>query len=193
MNTKLFEGDIAPNQTMNIPNNGGDLTPKTQTPDNPPVNQNLTLADGTATDLAVDSSTSVNAIDPYGQTNINFEKGNFKEIEATSQKIQKKLQILSQTVIPLIMKALIELLGSNAVFRGSSFLGNITTDPEVQISAQIQYQCNLWIGIDINRNDIMHDATFILNTLKPVQQMGVTITKCAINVDDGTADIGVLL
>jgi hypothetical protein len=194
MMIKLFEGDTVNNaQGQNQTTPEGDLTPKTQTPDKPPVNQNLTLADGTNTDLATDSRTSVDAIDPYGQANIGFEKGNFSELSKVSQKIQEKLQTLNQTVIPLIMKALIELLGSNAVFHGSNFLGNISTDPEVQISAQIQYQCNLWIGIDISREDIMHDSMYILKTLEPVKQMGVAITKCAINVDTGTTDIGILI
>jgi hypothetical protein len=190
---KLFEGDNANQTENNAQAENGDLTPNTQAPDKPPVNQNLTLADGTNTDLATDSRTSVDAIDPYGQTNISFEKGNFSELSKIAQKMQEKLQLLNQTIIPLIMKALIELLGSNAVFHGSNFLGNITTDPEVQISAQIQYQCNLWIGIDINREDIMHDSMYILKTLEPIKNMGITITKCAINVDTGTTDIGIIV
>jgi hypothetical protein len=174
-------------------NSNGDLTPQTQSPDKPPIGKELELADGTSTKIAQDSQVAIDAIDPYGQNDIGFEKGNYLEIAETSRKIQEKLQILNQTIIPLIMKALIELLGSNAVFHGSNFLGNIITDPKVQISAQIQYQCNLWIGIDIDKEMIMKDANYLLATLEPVRQMGVVVTKCAISVDDGTATIGITL
>ena len=149
-----------------------------------PTNQNLQLADGTSTEISQDAESQIDAIDPYGQANISFNEGNYSAIINYPQKLSEKITMIQNTALPLIEKALIELLGNSSSYSRDSFMGAVTiSGNSISISADVVYKSELFIGMDIQKEDIMHDSTYIFNTIKIVP--GFQWRKCSIDTSTG--------
>jgi len=134
------------------------------------------------------------ALKPHGVVEVDFEQGNWNSIADMGQVVADKVQMITKTVEPLCEKALIELLGSSSMFRRVS--ANVTSgtgsDGQVQFTGVFQYQCSFWIGLNVKKEAIDHDAKYVYDTLSPISDT-VQITKCAIDVKDGTLTVGFTL
>jgi len=128
------------------------------------------------------------ALDPIGNAEIKFEQGNYQTILGLPKVVSDKTAQLMQTFVPLIEVSLIELLGSNSMYKRSMGQCQPSFDNQGKISIEFtfQYQVEQWIGQDISLEAIQHDANYILNKLKPVK---ANISKCEINVTDGSLTI----
>jgi len=122
-----------------------------------------------------------------GNAQIAFKQGNYNQILGYPQQMSDKLVLFTQTFIPLIEVALIELLGTNQLYQREmaqcmpAFQNN-----QMLLSGTLVYSVNNWIGTDIDQNAIMHDSQYVFNRIKP---SGVNITKCEISTESGTLTI----
>ena len=134
------------------------------------------------------ASGQFDALDPVGQAEIKYEQGNFEQVKGLPKVAADKTAQLTQTLVPLIEVAMIELLGSNTMYRRT--MGNCQPafDDKGQISIEFnfQYVVESWIGQDIELEAIQHDANYILEKIKPVK---ANISKCEISVSDGLLTI----
>lgn len=154
--------------------------------------QPLELNDGTSSDIARDSSLQYNAIDTDGDAIISFKYGNFDNISQLPQNINKKILLVTKTIMPLLEAALIELLGNSKSYKGEEFNAAINfNDNNPIINVNATYKIDNWIGIDIDRNDIAQDANYILNRLKVVQ--GVNWNECSIDCSSGIFKLSFVL
>ena len=153
-----------------------------------PAANSLQLNDGTDTGVAIDSSAQFDALQPEGHAEIEFDKGNYKQIIGLPQKLTDKITTISKTVLPLIQAGLIELLGNNSAFHGLECTSAVTIDNgTVKIETNAVYKVELFIGTDVEQKAIAHDANYLLNRIKVVS--GVTYHKCAIDCTEGTVTV----
>jgi len=124
------------------------------------------------------------ALDPVGNANIKFDQGNYQTVMGLPKITADKTAQLVQTFVPLIEVALIELLGSNSMYRRTLGQCQPAFDNQGKISIEFtfQYTIDQWIGMDIPLEAIQHDANYILEKVKPCK---ANITKCEISVADG--------
>lgn len=154
--------------------------------------QPLELNDGTSSDIARDSSLQYNAINTDGDASISFKSGNFNNISQLPQNINKKILLVTKTIMPLLEAALIELLGNSKSYKGEEFNAALNfTDNTPIINVNATYKIDNWIGTDIDRNDIAQDANYILNRLKVVQ--GVKWNECSIDCSSGIFKLSFVL
>lgn len=154
--------------------------------------QPLELNDGTSSDIARDSSLQYNAINPDGDASISFKYGNFNNISQLPQNINKKILLVTKTIMPLLEAALIELLGNSKSYKGEEFNAALNfTDNNPIINVNATYKIDNWIGTDIDRNDIAQDANYILNRLSVVQ--GVKWNECSIDCSSGIFKLSFIL
>lgn len=145
----------------------------------------LTLADGTNTQVAEDSSLEFNAIDPDGQASISFESGNYNQLSQMPQEIDNKINTITKTIIPLAEVALIELLGNNKAYQGKDFNATFNIiDGQPKFDCRAVYNVSLFIRTDIEQEDIQHDANYILERLKAVPN--VQWNTCSIDCTEGS-------
>ncbi len=157
-----------------------------------PEGNPMTLADGTDTQVAQDSSLQFDAIKPEGEASISFESGNFSQMAQMPQQINQKIMTIQKTIMPLAEVALIELLGNNKAFHGENFnavFNMLDNTPKFECSAT--YKVELFIGTDIEQADIQHDAKYILDRLQAVPN--VQWNRCEINCTDGTVNLGFIV
>jgi len=150
--------------------------------------RNVPIADG---QIPQDSSGMVqgdfNALDPSGSLQATFEQGNYNELFQLPQIITAKVQSVSQTLVPLIEVALIELLGSTSMYKRAMANTAISFENnQCSIAFTFVYQVSLWIGLDIDYEDIKADSDYVYNKLKPLEQSGVKFTACTIDTKEGT-------
>jgi hypothetical protein len=131
---------------------------------------------------------------PEGEVDIQFEQGNFSQLRDLPEVIADKTTMVTQTLEPLIEKALIELLGSSSMFKREA--GNISFGPDdngqVTLSGVLTYICTFWIGTEVDPNDIKHDSSYVLGTLQPIADK-VKFTECSIDTADGRLKVGFTL
>lgn len=157
----------------------------------------LQLADGTDTEIQKDSNkVEQSAPDevppPEGEIDIKFERGNFDQLEGSAQEYAQLLQNVEQTFVPLVEKALIELLGNNQAYRGVEFTGTPALNGnQLKIDVDMKYHVDLMIGTDVDPQAVKHDTDYIINTIKPTPNM--TIRNCQIDTQSGDISIGVTL
>ncbi len=157
----------------------------------------LQLADGTDTEIQRDSNTvEQSAPDevppPEGEIDIKFERGNFDQLEGSAQEYAQLLQNVEQTFVPLVEKALIELLGNNQAYRRVEFTGvPVLNGNQLKIDVDMKYHVDLMIGTDVDPQAVKHDTDYIINTIKPTPNM--TIRNCQIDTQSGDISIGVTL
>lgn len=150
---------------------------------------NLELADGTNESVAIDSSLQYDAINPEGAAQINFMNGNYSQLAAIPQKASNKITTIQKTIVPLVEVALIELLGNNKAYKETSFnsVYTVDTNNEPKFECQMVYTVELFIGTDIDQEDIAEDAKYILDRVSVVP--GVRWTKCEIDCTSGNVNI----
>jgi len=128
------------------------------------------------------------ALDPIGNAQIKFAQGNYQTVMGLPKVINDKTAQLTQTLVPLIEVAMIELLGSNSMYKRAVGQCQPAFDNQGKISIEFtfQYSVESWIGMDIDVTAIQHDANYVLEKIKPCK---ANITKCEIAVDEGTLTI----
>jgi hypothetical protein len=133
------------------------------------------------------TSGQYDALKGNGTEQVSFQNGNFNQVLGYPKIVSDKITSLTQTFVPLIEVALIELLGNNQMYQREtgecvlSFQNN-----QILISFNFIYVVNNFIGTDIDQAAIAHDANYVLNRIKP---SGANITKCEISTEAGTINI----
>lgn len=155
--------------------------------------EGLELADGTDSDVALDSSLQYDAINAEGDAQISFQNGNFGQLTALPQKAGEKINTIQKTIVPLVEVALIELLGNNKAYKEMSFNSNFTVSDnnEPQFEVHMTYGVELFIGTDIAQEDIAQDAKYILDRVSVVPN--VNWTKCEIDCTSGEVNIDFII
>jgi hypothetical protein len=127
------------------------------------------------------------SLEGNGIQQISFNQGNYNQVLGYPQLIQDKVGSLTQTLVPLIEIALIELLGNNQLYQRESGQCNLTfQNNQIFLSFAFIYKVANFIGTDIETEAIAHDSNYILNRLRPTK---ANITKCEISTESGTVTI----
>jgi hypothetical protein len=158
----------------------------------PPLSDmaNQPLSDG---DIPINSqgiaSGQINALDPNGFANITFEQGNYQQIKGSPKTIQNKVVVFTQTFVPLIEVALIELLGStNMYLRQSGNCEPVFEDNgQFFIDFTLIYVIDSWISMDVDPDAIKSDANYILQKLQTLK--GINLSQVTIDTTEGTLTI----
>jgi len=134
------------------------------------------------------TSGQYDALNPIGNEQIKFEQGNYQTVMGLPKVVSDKTAQLTQTLVPLVEVALIELLGSNTMYKRALGQCQPAFDNEGKISIEFtfQYSVEQFIGTDIPMDAMQHDANYILEKIKPVK---ANITKCEISATDGLVTI----
>ena len=134
------------------------------------------------------TSDQFDALDPVGNAEIKFNQGNYQTIQGLPQVTADKTAQLVQTFVPLVEVALIELLGSNSMYTRTLGQCQPGFDEKGQINIEFtfQYTIEQFIGQDIPLEAIKHDATYILEKIKPCK---ANVTKCEISTTNGVLTI----
>ena len=144
------------------------------------------------TGVPVDSSHAVDALDPNGTAKIEFEKGNYENFNQMPLEIANKGKVVTNTIMPLIQVALIELLGNNKAYECESFQSNfVMAGDKPTFNVETTYKVENWLGNDIPTEAIAKDANYILNRIKVVPN--VNWTKCQIDSNEGALHINFTL
>jgi len=124
-------------------------------------------------------------LDPIGKADIKFAQGNYQQFIGIPKLAQDKVQQVTQTLVPLIEVALIELVGSSNMYKRMIGQCYPAFDNQGKMSIQFtfQYSVPAFIGMDIDLEAIKHDSNYILTKIKAVE---ANITKCEINCAEGT-------
>ena len=147
--------------------------------------QNLELADGTTQDVSpiVQDDSTVNAI-PVTTASQEFANGNINQLPTVQSNFDFLITTLMKTIEPLAEAALIELLGNSGAFLRDSGTVDISMMGSVfMFNVVLKYKVSAWIGDDIDKNDVLHDAKYVLDKFQPVQ--GLDWKTCAIDTNDG--------
>jgi len=145
---------------------------------------NTTTADNIP--IALDSSNQADPINDNPEV-IQFQNGNFKLIDQVSDALSQKRTTIVNTVLPLIEAALIELSGNSGSYSRKDFNCSFSITNEVKVSVSVIYNIPLFISNDVPKENIMHDAEYILNKIKIVRN--VIYTKC--QIDCATGDVSI--
>jgi hypothetical protein len=178
------EAEVSTNAT---PYNENPNTPETI----PPIKDqaNIPVQDGAIPqDAAGIESGSYDALNPVGNAEIKFEQGNFATIMGLPKVTADKTAQFVQTFVPLVEVALIELLGNSDRYEHklAQCAPAFDNTGKISIEFTLQYSVSSWIGNDISTVDIQHDANYVLQKIQPVN---ANITKCEIDVSNGTLTI----
>jgi hypothetical protein len=133
------------------------------------------------------TSGQYDALNATGQEQIVFQNGNYKQVVGYPKLVQDKITSLTQTFVPLIEVALIELLGNSQMYQRQT--GDVVMsfqNNQLAISFTFVYVVNNFIGTDIDLSAIQHDSNYILMKIK---QSGANITKCEISTESGQITI----
>lgn len=147
---------------------------------------NIPIADGAipADDAGI-AGGAYDPLDPIGNAEIKFEQGNYQTVVGLPKVTADKTAQLTQTFVPLVEVALVELLGSTQMYKRQ--LAQITPsfDQQGKIALEFvfQYVVQSWIGSDIDLEAIQHDANYVLEKAAPVK---AKISKCEIDTGAGT-------
>lgn len=151
----------------------------------------LELDDGTEAPVA--DSSEVNAVKTENPLSIAFEEGNYADFVKLGQKFTNGCLLVSNTLIPLIEAALIELLGNTSAYQRQS----ATITPKLiglspVFSFSLDYRVSFWIGTDIPKDAVLKDATYVLDKVSAIKS--AKIEECKIDTATGvlslSGDIG---
>lgn len=147
---------------------------------------NLILNDGTETDVKVDSEFQQTPIDVNGQPDLfGFQQSNISQIEQQYNNIADKIDIVKRTLIPLVDKAFIELIGNNKAAQKQVF--NVTIGENGLLDVQLVYLVQEFIVQDIQPQYVQSDETYIRNTLSVMKN--VTFRTIKIDTTSGKVAI----
>ena len=141
--------------------------------------KNLTLNDGTQTNIAVDSEDQTGGTDQDQENyEVTFEKGNWDTFTQSAQLYSQKVTTIRQTMVPLIEKALIELLETSGAYNRASFESSASfQNGKFRVTAELHYQVDLWIGTDFDPEAIQHDQGYIYQTISAVPDIQIESVK----------------
>ena len=143
---------------------------------------NLILNDGTETDVKVDSEFQKSPIDVNGQPDLfGFQQSNISQIEQQYNNIADKIDIVKRTLIPLVDKAFIELIGNNKAAQKQVF--NVIIGENGLLDVQLVYLVQEFIVPDIQPQYVQSDEAYIKNTLSVMQN--VTFRTIKIDTTSG--------
>jgi len=128
------------------------------------------------------------ALDPVGTPDLAFAQGNYNQMVGLPQLVGQKIAQLTQTLVPLIEVAMIELLGSNTMYRRQlgQCMPSFDQAGNMVIGFTFQYFVEHWVGQDVDLQAIQHDSNYILSRVQP---SGANLTKCEIDCGEGALTI----
>ena len=140
------------------------------------------------------TSDNFDELNSVGYVDISFESGNLPQIDQAPELIADKITTLKRTLIPLVEKSLIELLGSSSMWIRKISNTQISFQPDgsVSLAGTLVYQIDMWVGLDVDPKDIDHDQKYVMNTLAPIFNM-VKISQLSINAEDGTLTVSFIM
>lgn len=146
----------------------------------------LELADGTEAPVA--DSSEVNAVKTESPLSIAFKEGNYADFVKLGQRFTQGCLMVSNTLIPLIEAALIELLGNTSAYQRQK----ATVTPKLvglapMFSFELEYRVSFWIGTDIPKDAVLKDATYVLDKISALKT--AKIEECKIDTATGTLSI----
>jgi hypothetical protein len=117
-------------------------------------------------------------------------KGNLNTIQGSLKTLLRKPALVTRTFLPLVEKALIELLGNSSSYIRDSFVYNITvSNNQIVYDVSMTYSVSLFIGTDIDKAAVAHDQKYIADTISVVP--GIRIKNVAIDTSTGLVSISV--
>lgn len=151
--------------------------------------KNLTLNDGTQTHVAVDSEDQIGEIDQDEENyEVTFEKGNWGLFTQSAQQYSQKVTIIRQTLVPLVEKALIELLETSGAYDRTSFVSSaFFQNNDFRVVAELHYTVDLWLGEGFQQDAINQDQGYIYQTISAVP--GIQIESVLIDTSKGDVQI----
>lgn len=185
---KLREGDIGPSATNDATNEdtAPEVSPNAEP--TPVIPQPKDIAQG----VAEDTSLQTTPLKDDGNVNITFEQGNLSQLQSSIRDMIKKPGIIERTFLPLVEKALIELLGSSSSYRRTSFNFNISLiNNTILYNIVAIYSVDLFIGTDIEQAAVQHDENYIKDTIAVVP--GIKIREIKIDTSTGLVKITVAI
>lgn len=152
----------------------------------PAIKPTPNIAAGVAADTSLQSTPLVDE----GTTQIVFEKGNLNLIQGSLKTLIKKPGLVTRTFLPLVEKALIELLGTSSSYKRDSFVFNIAvSNNQIIYDIKATYSVDLFIGTDIEAAAVRHDQQYIADTISVVP--GIRIKEVKIDTSTGLVSIAV--
>ena len=151
--------------------------------------KNLTLNDGTQTHVAVDSEDQIGEVD-HDEENyeVTFEKGNWDLFTQSAQQYSQKVTIIRQMLVPLVEKALIELLETSGAYDRTSFVSSaFFQNNDFRVVAELHYTVDLWLGEGFQPDAIAQDQGYIYQTISAVP--GIQIESVKIDTSKGDVQI----
>ena len=122
------------------------------------------------------------------ELNVSFESGNYAQLDLSLKEMIKKPALISKTIIPLIEKALIELLGTSSAYKRKLFNYSVVLEnKKIAYACSVEYAVDLFIGSDIDNSAVEHDTKYITDTLAVVN--GLRITNSKIDTSTGIVHI----
>lgn len=127
-----------------------------------------------------------------GSTSIVFEQGNYGQLQNSVKALVRKPGIISRTFLPLVEKALIELLGTSSSYKRTNFEFNISLiNGQIQYVVTCIYSVDLFIGTDIEKSAVEHDQNYIIETISVVPEIKIKDVK--IDTSTGLVRIQVII
>jgi hypothetical protein len=140
--------------------------------------------------VAADTSLQTEPLPEDGTAEIVFNKGNLNTIQGSLKTLLRKPALVTRTFLPLVEKALIELLGNSSSYTRDSFVYNITvSNNQIVYDVSMTYSVSLFIGTDIDKAAVAHDQKYIADTISVVP--GIRIKNVAIDTSTGLVSISV--
>lgn len=151
--------------------------------------KNLTLNDGTQTHVAVDSEDQIGEVDQDEENyEVTFEKGNWDLFTQSAQQYSQKVTTIRQTLVPLVEKALIELLETSGAYDRTSFVSSaFFQNNDFRVVAEMHYTVDLWLGEGFQPDAVAQDQGYIYQTISAVP--GIQIESVKIDTSKGDVQI----
>lgn len=151
--------------------------------------KNLTLNDGTQTHVAVDSEDQIGEVDQDEENyEVTFEKGNWDLFTQSAQQYSQKVTIIRQMLVPLVEKALIELLETSGAYDRTSFVSSaFFQNNDFRVVAELHYTVDLWLGEGFQPDAVAQDQGYIYQTISAVP--GIQIESVKIDTSKGDVQI----
>lgn len=146
----------------------------------------LQLDDGSETPIA--DSSEVDAVKQSTPIKAEFASGNLGELTSIGQKFTAGVLSVTNTLVPLIEAALIELTGNSSAYTRESALISpkiVGTTPTFEF--QFAYKVSLWIGTDIPKDPVLQDANYVYEKISALKS--ATFDECKIDTSTGTLSI----
>ena len=181
---KLREGD----QAVPVEDNSPEMVPiePASTDPVPAVKPTPNIAPG----VAADTSLQIQPLVDEGTNEITFANGNLNLIQSSLKNLIRKPGLILRTFLPLVEKALIELLGISSSYKRDSFNFNIiTSNNQIVYSIMATYSVDLFIGTDIEAAAVKHDQDYIAGTISVVP--GIKIKSVKIDTATGLVTVAV--